>query len=83
MIAKIVKNRSLPWYKKTLRYTVPEYLFFIDFKFFSTSRCFSFQIFAQRTIQKDATALCTQLLQAFSPCLHKLAFDPPEITSIK
>lgn len=41
------------------------------------------EIFAQRTIQKDATALCTQLLQAFSPCLHKLAFDPPEVTSKK
>ncbi|XP_048748841.2 exocyst complex component 2-like isoform X2 [Ostrea edulis] len=41
------------------------------------------EIFALRTIQKDATALCTQLLQAFSPCLHKLAFDPPEITSKK
>ncbi|XP_078337720.1 exocyst complex component 2-like isoform X2 [Crassostrea virginica] len=41
------------------------------------------EIFAQRTIQKDATSLCTQLLQAFSPCLHKLAFDPPEISSKK
>ncbi|XP_062584867.1 exocyst complex component 2-like isoform X2 [Saccostrea cucullata] len=41
------------------------------------------EIFAQRTIQKDATALCTQLLQAFSPCLHKLAFDPPEISNKK
>ncbi|KAK3086910.1 hypothetical protein FSP39_025328 [Pinctada imbricata] len=35
------------------------------------------EIFSQRTVQKDATVLCTQLLQAFAPCIHSLAFNPP------
>lgn len=36
-----------------------------------------FQIFSQRPIQKEATLLCTSLLQAFSSCLEQLAFSPP------
>ena len=30
-----------------------------------------FQIFSQRPIQKEATVLCTQLLQAFATCLEQ------------
>ncbi|PVD20477.1 hypothetical protein C0Q70_18633 [Pomacea canaliculata] len=33
--------------------------------------------FSQRPIQKEATLLCTSLLQAFSSCLEQLAFSPP------
>lgn len=33
-------------------------------------------IFSQRTVQKEATGLCTQLLQAFVPCLEQLAMTP-------
>lgn len=35
------------------------------------------EIFSQRPIQKEATKLCTQLLQAFAQCLEQLAFSPP------
>lgn len=35
------------------------------------------EIFSQRPIQKEATVLCTQLLQAFAHCLEQLAFSPP------
>ncbi|XP_048254965.1 exocyst complex component 2-like [Haliotis rufescens] len=35
------------------------------------------EIFSQRPIQKEATSLCTQLLQAFSQCMEQLAFSPP------
>ena len=38
---------------------------------------FLFQIFSQRPIQKEATMLCTQLLQSFSTCMEQLAFNPP------
>lgn len=34
------------------------------------------EIFSQRTVQKDSTQLCTELLQAFTPCLECLAFTP-------
>lgn len=39
------------------------------------------EIFSQRTVQKDATQLCAQLLQAFAPCLSCLAFTPPITTT--
>lgn len=39
------------------------------------------EIFSQRTVQKDATTLCTQLLQAFAPCLNCLAFTPPPVSN--
>ncbi|CAG5128462.1 unnamed protein product, partial [Candidula unifasciata] len=35
------------------------------------------EIFSQRPIQKEATALCSQLLQAFSVCMEQLVFSPP------
>ncbi|KAL8560897.1 hypothetical protein ACOMHN_059081 [Nucella lapillus] len=35
------------------------------------------EIFSQRPIQKEATVLCAQLLQAFAHCLEQLAFSPP------
>ncbi|XP_041376144.1 exocyst complex component 2-like isoform X2 [Gigantopelta aegis] len=35
------------------------------------------EIFSQRPIQKEATMLCTQLLQSFSTCMEQLAFNPP------
>ncbi|KAK7114741.1 exocyst complex component 2-like [Littorina saxatilis] len=35
------------------------------------------EIFSQRPIQKEATVLCTQLLQAFAQCLEQLAYSPP------
>ncbi|KAK3764200.1 hypothetical protein RRG08_044127 [Elysia crispata] len=35
------------------------------------------EIFSQRPIQKEATVLCSQLLQAFSICMEQLAFSPP------
>ncbi|XP_076112322.1 exocyst complex component 2-like isoform X2 [Mytilus galloprovincialis] len=34
------------------------------------------EIFGQRTVQKDSTQLCSELLQAFVPCLDCLAFTP-------
>ncbi|GAB1601968.1 exocyst complex component 2-like isoform X1 [Argonauta hians] len=37
-----------------------------------------YEIFSQQTTQKEATLLCTKLLQAFSVCLHKLAFQKPQ-----
>ncbi|CAL1540086.1 unnamed protein product [Lymnaea stagnalis] len=35
------------------------------------------EIFSQRPIQKEATVLCSQLLQAFSVCMEQLVFTPP------
>ncbi|ESO82768.1 hypothetical protein LOTGIDRAFT_108931 [Lottia gigantea] len=35
------------------------------------------EIFSQRPIQKEATILCTQLLQAFALCMEQLSFSPP------
>ncbi|XP_005101772.1 exocyst complex component 2 [Aplysia californica] len=35
------------------------------------------EIFSQRPIQKEATTLCSQLLQAFSHCMEQLVFSPP------
>lgn len=32
------------------------------------------EIFNQRPVQKEATVLCTKLLEAFAPCLEQLAF---------
>lgn len=34
------------------------------------------EIFSQRTVQKDSTQLCSELLTAFAPCLEFLAFTP-------
>ncbi|KAK0062725.1 exocyst complex component 2 [Biomphalaria pfeifferi] len=35
------------------------------------------EIFSQRPIQKEATQLCSQLLQAFAVCMEQLVFTPP------
>jgi len=35
------------------------------------------EIFSQRPIQKEATMLCSQLLQAFAHCMEQLVFSPP------
>ncbi|XP_029647749.1 exocyst complex component 2-like isoform X1 [Octopus sinensis] len=42
------------------------------------NRTGEYEIFSQQTTQKEATMLCTKLLQAFSVCLHKLAFQQPQ-----
>ncbi|KAL4222023.1 Exocyst complex component 2 [Mactra antiquata] len=36
------------------------------------------EIFGHRTVQKEATSLCTKLLEAFAPCLEQLAFSKTE-----
>jgi len=36
-------------------------------------------MFRQRIVQKDATELCTNLLQAFASCLNQAVFEEPDV----